>query len=95
MTGNAEALIVMTALALEFLPLGIERVIEPVVEIMGKAGQVVVSMAVAAESLGLVAGETVLAVLGVGFKFVRMLPVGGMNHRLHFFGTRMTIFAVS
>ncbi len=85
----AECFKIVTASALEFLALGIESMIEFVIEIVRETGQVVISVAITAECFGLMAGETSRASLDIGVELVRMLVIPGMYQCPHLFGPRM------
>lgn len=90
----AEGLDVVTILAFGLFAFGVKAMVETIVKIVHGLDQVIAGMAIAAESLAVVAW---LAVLfgGVGIEFMRVLPVRRMEHlgHLHRAGMAKLAFA--
>jgi hypothetical protein len=79
----AEGLEIMTALALDLLALGIETMIETVIQVVHRFDQVVPGVAIAAESLGVMAWRACLALFVCGSKLMAMFPIRRMNQVGH------------
>jgi len=84
---------IVATLAVRFLALGFLPVIETEIQAVNITQDIFAGMAIAAEGLRLMAGETVLAV-GASLEFMTVIPVRGMYHLGHLRRAGVTDFAI-